>query len=376
MRQVLILFALTLSIGIHAQFDTDQVVPDFIRKDTTKIATYYNSYGTDMAGTFVSSYIFSEVDQNNYDMLTANIKFTDKDQTIKFTVAPLRFTRPSQSTGLQILKENFKIQITQTKTNTIGGASIGYDNTSPWSKRAQNFRKEFFTVPAWDGSDKTKDAYLDSLKTRKAMYNLALYKNQFRFNTGYSDKLFALMKSTQIHPDSAAPYADTAAYYIEKSKTISLSAAYTRSTMKLGFSVIASGYYMLSRPNSQKVLGKEMIPYNGFTISGNVRIFKFMDWNRLKFNENYLKTGFIPALYIGATYDYLGTNVANDKYMYIEDGVKKKTALTFNLDVCISPALQFRIGVPYVVSDKVDGKKSKDVGATIQYTLKFSNLAE
>jgi hypothetical protein len=374
---VLAIFSCLISAAQPVEgFSTDADVGDFYRKINN------NYYLSDQAGSHLSTYIFNNVDMNTYELVAANVSLSDKDQVVKISISPFKFIPGHFKCNFlqSTLKENFRLQLSQSKTNTTAGVSIGYSNNSPFSKRAANLRNIYFSGEAYSPAlGETKADYLKRLKQKRVNYIEALNKSVYKLSLGYTNQMFAVFSSRQTYVDTTKLERDTTNYYLGKSQTISVSGNYTYTGTKkhkTSFSILGSLNYILTRQNAQKIKGKEQVPFLGYSVGFNYRIAKFIKTDELKDNVNYIKSAFIPAMYIGLTYESQATSVEKEKYIYIEEGVKKKTAFTPNIDFCITPALQFRIAVPIVRTEKVDGAKGISAGGMLQYTFKLSNLTQ
>jgi len=386
MGKSFVFLAVALFVGLgnvtsQTGFSKDVMLKDFFRDDSIK---FLNRFVGNPTGGFISPYIFSDVDQTFNELLSANVKFVEKDQAFKLSVSPLRLMPAYRTVSRvlfsyrlpQIIKENFKISANYSKSIFSLGGSIGYDNSAPRSKRAKRIREEEFKIAAWDGSPATKDSFLLALNQAKANYLSALNRHVYRLSAGFTEKLFSVLGSKISSPDSTSSYKDTANYHIEKGNTVSLNANYSINYPHFAPTITGGVYYTMARPNAQKVAGGRFVPYLGYSIGINYRVARFISTSQLKTNDSYLKTGFIPAIYIGVTYEYQNTKVNASQYRYIEDAIKTKTVITPNLDICLSSTAQFRIGIPITENKKVDGKKEISAGATVQISFRLSNLLE
>jgi hypothetical protein len=202
----------------------------------------------------------------------------------------------------------------------------------------------------------TLDALLLKYDERRAQHI-------FKWTVGFNTQLFSIFSAegTANNFDSLNFYGSKANVY---SATISYS--YDRGSVN-----ITGGYnYFDSRKNAIK--GSEKINYNGISFSLSKRLISFLSEEKLKKNENYKKSLFIPSLLLGGSWELKKTN--EEKLILIEDGIKRLRVLTFYADILISPTAQFRISLPVQKNTLVNGEKMSFLGATVQYSLKFSNL--
>lgn len=380
MRKIIFTLTILMIVSAHllqgqtGGFSTDIVLPDFFRSDTTK---FFNRFPNNQSDAFLSSYIFSEVDMSSNKLLAANVRFTEKDQVYKFSAAPFRLVNYNfGSKLLQIAKENLKLSGTLSKTNLALGGSIGFDTGRPRGKRAKKYRSSSFaSLASWDNIE-PKDLYLQRFNKAKADYLYNLNKMIWTGSVGFTQKIFPTFGSKVDSPDSTHSYRDTSNYYNEKGKTLSLSGTCALNRKKYSQTFTAATYYSIARQNAQKEVGAKQVPYVGFSLGTNYRIMRLLPDDKRAENDNYLKTGFIPAIYMGATYEYQKALADAKDYRYIEDAVRIKSVITPNIDFCISPTTQFRIGIPIIKSYKVNGSSEIGAGATVQVSFQLSNLLD
>jgi len=119
----------------------------------------------------------------------------------------------------------------------------------------------------------------------------------------------------------------------------------------------------------------EKIPFTGYTISINKRVARFItDRRRLRRNESYISSLFIPGIHVGLTYDRIFTNSRNVDL--VKDKIVATSVWTPSVDILIAPAAQFRIGLPFSTSTFIQDEKTRMTGASVTYLFKLSNLSK
>lgn len=363
---------------------------------------------TDYVGSSTSqTYLFRDIDLSVYELAVANFSFTDKDQVQKINFQPFRLLNNSEN-----ILNSIKLNIAQKKDVTTFGFGFGGDYSDPFSKRGARILTEVFnSQPALlnilpdtsmfvrlrdsiNGSDNTKDikkilmvmlvetpiakivekAKQDNDKQnqefKKGVLDALLLKyderramHVFKWTIGFNTQFFSILSAK-----GKANNLDSLNYHGNKANVYSATASYSYNR---GWINISGGYNNIDSRKSA-VKGIDRSNYNGFSFYLSKRIISFLNEEKLRKNENYRKSLFIPSLLLGGNWELKTTNETN--FNLIEDGIKRSRVLTIFTDILLSPIAQFRISLPIQKNTLVSGEKMSFLGATVQYSLKFSSL--
>lgn len=331
----------------------------------------------DYAGSMSAGFsLFRDVDMSVYELLSTNFSLSDKDQIQKIVFSPFRLSR--STTPLMKVLYLFKLNVVQKKDLSTFGGGFGYDNTTLGTSRRQKLLKEVFqgggTIrsPRAPEDNENFEAYekavlipfkenvLDSLSLN---FYERLARSVVKFTIGYNQQFFSILGAKGSIPDF-----DSVNYFGTKANN--LTTALTYSVLNGKFNLAGSYNYYFLRQSARKEQLK--IPYHGYGFAASYRALSFIrDKSRLRATEAYKKSLFVPGILLGASWE---RKTAHGAMPYIEEGLKAKRVFTPFLDIMISPAAQFRIGLPIQKNTKVDGVKEALLGTNIQYALQFSNL--
>jgi hypothetical protein len=352
--------------------------------------------------------LFNDIDLSVYELAAANFSFTDKDQVQKINFQPFKLLDKSNN-----LLNSIKLNVAQKKDITTFGIGFGGDYSDPFSNRGSRILDEVYNyhaslprpivadtlkfsklrdsinntnntnemkkilivtlvdIPsakiiekAKQDNDKQNQEFkkniLDSLLLK---YDERRAHHVIKWTVGFNTQFFSIFSAKGASNDF-----ESLNYYGNKANVYSatISYSYDRGSINL-----SGGYnYLNSRKNANK--GSDKINYNGFSLSLSKRLVSFLNEEKLKTNENYKKSLFIPSLLLGGSGELKTTE--EDNFILIEDGIKRAQVVTIFTDILISPTAQFRISLPIQNNRLVSGDKMSYLGATVQYTLKFSNL--
>ncbi len=381
---------------------------------------------TDYAGgRTTQAYLFRDIDLSVYELAAANFSFTDKDQVQKINFQPFRLLTDStkfldfaklneaQKKNIITFLNSVKLNVAQKKDITTFGIGFGADNSDPFSKRGNRILDTVFNsqpaAPLPIIPDTSKYAQIrDDIKTSNhstdikkimlvTMVDIPIEKlvekarqanekqnaefkettldslllayderrahHVFKWTIGFNTQFFSILsaKGTANNFDSLNHYSNKANIY-----SVTASYSYDR-----GWASVSTSYnYIESRKNAVKESNK--INYNGYGFSLTKRICTFLSPEKLKLNENYKKSLFIPSLVLGGSWELKATPENN--FILIEESIKRSRVLTLFVDILISPIAQFRIGLPIQKNTLISGEKMSLIGANVQYALKFSSL--
>lgn len=364
---------------------------------------------SDYAGGRTSQVVlFNDIDLSVYELAAANFSFTDKDQIQKINFQPFKLLDKSNN-----LLNSIKFNVVQKKDITTFGIGFGGDNSDPRSKRAVKILNDLYNntkagpmpivadellfskrrdsinssqntyemkkvlivalvdIPYAKAVEKAKqdndkqnqEFQKNTLDTLLLRYDELRAQHVVKWSVGFNTQFFSIFSAKGSANDF-----ESINYYGNKANVYSATISYSYGRGSLN---LAGAYnYLNSRKNASKESDK--IDYNGFSLSLSKRLASFLSKQKLKMNENYKKSLFIPSVILGANWELKTTQ--EDNYLLIEDGIKRAQVFTVFTDILISPIAQFRVGLPIQNNKLVSGEKMSYLGATVQYTLKFSNL--
>jgi len=371
----------------------------------------------DVSDRFISDYVggrtsqvnlFNDIDLSVYELAAANFSFTDKDQVQKINFQPFKLLDKSNN-----VLNSIKFNVVQKKDITTFGIGFGGDYSDPASKRGARILDEVFNkqksapppivadmsifskrrdsingskntneikkiliavlvdIPSEKAKEKAKqdndkqnqEFKKNTLDTLLLRYDELRAHHVLKWSVGLNTQFFSIFsaKGNANDFESINYYGNKANVY---SATISYS--YDRGSINL------SGSYNYLNSRKDAIKGSDKIDYNGFSLFLSKRLVSFLNGEKLKTNENYKKSLFIPSIMLGGSWELKTTRENN--FILIEDGIKRAQVFTIFTDILISPIAQFRVGLPIQNNKLVSGEKMSYLGATVQYTLKFSNL--
>jgi hypothetical protein len=274
---------------------------------------------------------------------------------------------------------DFKILFTHTSSSSILGLGLGFDNSSPRSKRSRKIVKSIFNkenikthrarYPSEKADEYDKNViqpYIKKLEDSRLKVYEERAKKSFALNIGYNQEFFSVLSAKSEN----LPDFDSLNYFGTKSNIFRLSSSFSLNTSQWVFSASANSMNM--RKNAEK--GQEKIPYFGYSLGINYRVFKFIrDPKKLRENDNYKKSLFIPGVHLGLLFDYLNTD--SKEYKFVKDKIIRRQQFSPTLDVLLTPAAQFRFSFPIIKDNTFDGTEKVTLGTTVTYALKLSSLA-
>ena len=325
-------------------------------------------FSNDYSGSLRSpSTLFSELDFSSYELLSTNLTFSDKNSVQKITFAPFRLSNNIKSNLLL----NTKLNIGVKGGITTFGVAIGGDYSDQRLKRIQKMRDsifnkgKYYTPECYGTKAEQEIARQNNIREASRLlnkYDSARTKSVFKWSAGYSVQLFALLSTKG---DNVV--ADSVNYYGLKANVMSLSCSYGINNGQWQFSGGYNNIY--SRKSAEK--GQNKIRYHAYQLAASYRVLSFLKGGKLKANDSYIKTLFVPSLNIGLSYDY---KITNGDVKFIEDGIQKSRVITPYIDILLTPASGFKLGFPFTKNKSVIDSKTLQLGAVIQYSFKLVNL--
>lgn len=315
--------------------------------------------------------LYNELNFSSYELLSTNLIFSDKNNIQKITFSPFRLLNKIDSSILFNILLNTKFNIGVRSNITTFGFAIGGDFSDQHLTRIKEMRRKIFAEgeyynPSCFGKKQEQEAAKqENIKRANRLLNIydsIRTRHVFKWSAGYSIQLFALLSTRGENI-----IADSLNHYGLKANVISLGSSYG---FKNGQLQLSAGYnHIFSRKNAEK--GQDKILYNNYQLAVSYRLISFLKGTKLLSNENYVKSLFIPSLHLGISYDFKTTK---GETKFIEDGIQKSRVITPYIDILLTPASGFKIGLPFTKNKSVIDAKTLQLGAVIQYSFKLSNL--
>lgn len=331
-------------------------------------------------GRFSNTQLFTDIDMSAFELVSTHLRFQEKDNIQKLVLSPMRLLgwgacNPPGS--IADIITDLKVNLTQTTANTVLGFGLGFDNSSPRSKRSRRLTSDLFdrfSAPGNSLPGETFETYkkrvLDGYEKKLDSLALDLYearaRSVFTVSMAYNQRFFSALNT-----QSDIPLVDSLNFYGTESNVRSLNVSYSRN---IGSIVLSAGYNHFNTRQSA-VKGQEKVPFQGLSFSVNKRLFRFIpDKKKLRKTEAYQQSLFVPGLHVGIIYEQLKTN--STEYQFIKDKRISREVITPMIEILIAPAAQFRLGFPITKDNSVTDVKTRTMGASIAYVLKLSNLSK
>ncbi|MBX2905211.1 MAG: hypothetical protein KF744_04180 [Taibaiella sp.] len=372
MRSILILTVTMLPLLLFAQFSRDLRTDRSgkLNMSVSEFDMFHNV--SDRASTFPQqATIFSELDISSYDLLSANLSFSDKDQVQKVVIAPFRIMGATKNQWISNSKLNLSLK---DKVTTIG-VGTGWDNSSALSKESEMFRQLCFnklgTVSIPQGAtvddvmQRIADFEKEKLISALIRYDSLRMLNVFKFSTGYNFQLFPV-----LFAQGGVSNFDSLNHFGLKSHNISGAATYSYNSSQI--IVTASYNQIFERKSAEK--GQILVPYYGPSINASIRLFKLLSYVKLRNTASFVKSRFIPSLNLGTSWEGKYPATGNNYKLYYKDNITRTDAFTPYVDILITPEAQFRLGFPIIRNEYAGSGDATSMGANIQYNFKISNL--
>jgi hypothetical protein len=309
--------------------------------------------------------IYNAVNLNTYELLTTNIQVSKEDNLQKIVFAPFKLTN---SDKVGFLRDT-RINIAQKSGVSTFGVGLGFDNSSPFSKRGSRILNAAFNnFPSQRPKDDNEKDYEYEAYKSKYYYSMdstyaktyeQLLKNSFKITLAYNISLFEFIGGDKVDLDNDNIVDN---YFITESNNLSLGLTYIFSSK----TAINLNSHYSSKLASQKENEKQ-VDYLGGSFSFAQRLF-VLNRNYHK-TPDYLKTLFVPSIVGGASIEFQKA-ISNETFA--KNGITENIAITPFLEFKINPKNQFRIGVPI---KKYEGiKKEVSFGPFIQWTLQIAKV--
>lgn len=372
---ILLVIVLLCFIKGTAQLKTNLQYKQEIKREADQSMPKF----TDDNGTsaLAGSLLFRDVLPTSYDLLAANLAFSEKNQVQKISFAPFKL-RPGY---IPVLTAS-RLSLTNNGGAITAGFSIGDDYSSYECKRVEKlFNKvyDFFDetniapVARPIGANESAKEYMEWYKNSEIKkHQDALLENfdnrrlmhVFKWSAGMNFQFFPVLKSKSEEGNF-----DSLNYHGFKGTNFFASGSYSY----CNGSINVNGAYTLFNKRKSADSTQEKRKYNGISLGASVRVIRLIKKEELKNKDFYKNNLFIPSVYAGISYEkqtYKGVEAA-----FAEDKLKWVGLTTFFIDVTVSPASQFRIAFPIKRSQEFNivGKNTNLV-TVLQYNFKLINL--
>lgn len=306
--------------------------------------------------------IYNSVNLNTYELLTTNIQVSKEDNLQKIVFAPLKLIDYSK---VGFLRET-RINIAQKNGISTLGFGMGFDNSSPYSKRGnKKIATAFKDFPALRVQGKEEKDYEYEIVKHKYYYSMdsiyaetykSLLSNSIKITAGYNISLFEIIGGDKIDADNDNIVDN---YYVVESNNYSLGMTYVFS-LKRALSVTL--HHSLKR-GSQKE-DEKRVGFIGYSFSYAQRVCILN--KQFEKTQEYLKTLFIPSVVGGLSIEFQNATRNKD---YAKKGITQTIVYTPFVEFKINPKNQFRIGIPI---KKYSGETDETaLGPFIQWTLQI-----
>jgi hypothetical protein len=313
----------------------------------------HNPIFLSVTGTNAEPVIFRDVSLSTYDLLTGSVQFEKTDSSAKATFAPFK------------LREEYKpwqevaFNLSQAKGVTTLGVGAAYNPRSAFSDAAakdlQGYLAKIKTFRN-QRADENADEY-DALRAAyyKAQW-FGLFKDFYKdlakgawiLSAAANVQTFGTLAGDRVDVDQDGKFDN---FYKQKGYDISGTFLYSWSDAT---TATVSGHFGKKRQSA--VEGQTLETYPGFSaaFARRVKTFNSKDDEYTK-TDDYLKSLFIPGVTLGASFERqkCGGDAAS-----CQDALESQYALTPFVEIRVTPAAQFRIGVP-VQRTVTFGKTSK-----------------
>lgn len=307
--------------------------------------------------------LYNAYNLNTYELLTTNIQVRKVDNLQKIVLTPLKL---SEKGSVSWFRET-KLNLAQKDGISTIGIGLGFDNSSPYSKRGDGIlsRVTLGTIPTQNPGETTYDYEIRKalvLKKNKLVYANAykeMLENSFKLTLGYNVSLFEIIGGDDVDLDQNSLIDN---YHTTESHNYSAGLTYVFS---LKSAVSATLHYSERLASPEE--GKKIVDYVGGSISVAKRVLVLN--KKYEDSDDYLSGLFVPSVVVGLSFEYQKA-VSNEEFA--KDGITNSQAVTPFAEFKINPKNQFRIGIPI---KKLTGIKDEtSIGPFLQWTLQIAQI--
>lgn len=307
--------------------------------------------------------IFGTADISAYQMIVASIAYSEQS----LTVTPTQFSRQPWVEWFEA-----KIKIGQKDKITTTGVGLTFNLFTPDEKIYKNLASKYTYITECNDDS----ACLVEAATKfflEGKYDLIKdyydYINKFnvRINPGISTQLFPVIGGKAIDKDKDGKKEDFQSIK-NFTATLGLNAVVCKN-----WSAGASLYYAPRRKDALQFT--KMAKYAGYSCFLTYRIITFNE-NLYYKSEDFVKTGFIPGVEVGVSFEELNYIDKTENRVFAEESIKKQYAISPIFDVRITPKSQFRIAFPIKQTIKFSDTDAQPLEFTtlLQYNFLLSTL--
>lgn len=346
-----------------------------------------------VSGNNAEPVLFNDVNLNYYDLVSANVQVSKDNDLQKVVFLPVKLLRRADPATVRFpFLENTKLNFAQKNGISTLGIGVGIDNSSPYSRRGS---KRFRALPnnpypprvnalkprgsdPVEGPDETETQFEARKKEHAAAvaayararqgvdsterqiyinYYKGLARNSLKLTVGANLSFFEIIGGDKVDLNQDGVVDN---YFNRSGRDISVAVTYTF-TEELAISGGLRRQFNRSKPLEDQ----NEVTYIGWSAGAAYLLFNLNpDYAT---SDEYYKSLFRPAIFLGATAEYLrATRNASEA----KDGVTRALVITPFLDSRITAQNQFRIGVPIKRFRAV--KNEVSLGPFLQYTLLLS----
>jgi len=243
----------------------------------------YNS----IVGTNSEPIIYNSVNLNTYELLTTNLQVSKEDNLQKIVFAPLKLV---DADNIGFLRET-RINLAQNNGISTFGVGFGYDNSSPFSKRAEEiFGSIAFPSLRPKSPDENdlmyeiyKSTFYSMLDSIYADTYVRLIQNSFKMTVAYNHSFFEIIGGDKMDFDNDSIIDN---YYSTESNNFSIGGTYVFSLLT---AINISLHYNLKYSSPKQ--SERKVDYIGGSFSFAQRIVVLN--NQYRTTPDYLKSLFM-----------------------------------------------------------------------------------
>jgi len=309
--------------------------------------------------------LYNPVNLNTYELLTTNLLVSKEENLQKIVFAPLKLVDYNR---VGFLRET-RINVAQKNGISTFGFGLGFDNSSPYSKRGdKKLTIAFNGFPSLRVQGKDEKDYEYEIAKHKFYYSMdslyaetykSMLSNSIKITAGYNISLFEIIGGDKIDFNKDTIIDN---YHVIESNNYSLGVTYVFSLKRAVSLTLHHSFKRASQKENEKRVG-----YIGYSFSYAQQIFVLN--KQYSKTQEYLKSLFVPSVVGGISIEF---QRATDNKEYAKDGITQTLVYTPFMEFKVNPKNQFRIGVPI---KKYSGLTSETAfGPFIQWTLQIARV--
>ena len=337
-----------------------------------------NPIFTSVTGPDSEPSIFRSVSLSTFELLSASVQFSEKDNKQKVLFSPFKLSSKKyypvlSETVLNFARDGdastFGVGVSWTNTQPGGAKAtkILNDPTSEYSRLLSTSPAERLGKDEGESDDHFK-AYQDNYRRtviaplHDAFWRALAATNALRLSAGLNVQTFGLVGGTKVDVNEDGKIDNK---YLMRAYDLATGVIYANSQAS---GVNAS--YHIGRKRAAAIEGTSLVSYQGFSVSAARRL-KLLDENYVS-SETYLKDLFIPAILLGGAIEY--QRCSADSAADCERSLRSQLAFTPFLDVKFSKEAQFRLLFPIVRAVAVGKETKTELAPAVQFGIQLAGL--